>query len=254
MKAVIFQHDEKNEYVTITLNRPHKRNAISLTMIEALAKAIEKAKTLNIKCLVITGAGQKMFSAGGDLNDFHTNLTTDQSFERLYAMKEILYELVSFPVPTICLLNGNALGGGCELATACDIRIAKDGTKFGFVQASLGITPGWGGGILLYEKVQPNFALQWLMEGVTFSAKELKSSGWLQQIVEDTEWGQDEKILAHYLNKSTEQMKHFKQQFKQKIATLSLAALMNEEVRQCSQFWGSPLHKQKVAQVLNRNK
>src|SRR5690625_5646758 len=87
-----------------------------------------------------------MFCAGGDLINFHGELTPDEAFSRLYPMKEVLYDIASFPVPTICLLNGDALGGGCEIATACDFRIAKETTKFGFVQSKLGIVPGWGGG------------------------------------------------------------------------------------------------------------
>ncbi|HLS20154.1 MAG TPA: enoyl-CoA hydratase/isomerase family protein [Bacillota bacterium] len=249
MEKIIFEHDAKNEYVTITLNRPHKRNAISKTMIDELASAIDKAKMLNIKCLVIIGAEDKMFCAGGDLNYFHSQLTRDESFKRLYEMKEILYELVSFPVPTICLLNGDALGGGCELATACDIRIAKNNTKFGFVQGALGITPGWGGGVLLYEKVNPNFALQWLSEGITYTADELKEAGWVHQVVSEVDFSNIKLLLANYLNKTIEQMQHFKQQYKQKLATISLAALMNEEVRQCTQFWGSRIHQQKVANI-----
>lgn len=254
MKEIIFHYDENNEYVKLTLNRPEKRNAISKLMIEELKAGIEKAKSLNIKCLIITGKGEKMFCAGGDLNDFHPDLPPEESFKRLYQMKEILYELVTFEVPTICLLNGDALGGGCELATACDVRIAKDHTNFGFIQASLGIIPGWGGGVLLYEKVHPNFALQWLTEGITYRADELKQSGWLHQIVTAEEIVNIEQTLANYLNNTVEQMKHFKHQYKEKLSSLSLSALMNEEVRQCTQFWGSKVHHKKVNGLLNRKK
>lgn len=249
MEKIIFEYDERLEYVTITLNRPDKRNAISKSMVDELARVIKKAKTLDVKCLVLTGSGDKMFCAGGDLNYFHSELNTNEAFERLYDMKEVLYELVAFPVPTICLLNGDALGGGCELATACDIRIAKDETNFGFVQATLGIAPSWGGGVLLYEKVNPNFALQWLSEGITYPADELENYGWIHKIVPEIDFSNKEQVLVNYLNKTVEQMQHFKQQYKHKLATLSLAALMNEEVRQCTQFWGSQLHQQKIAKV-----
>src|SRR5690625_1393663 len=117
MDHITFHHNERQQYVTITLNRPEKLNAISESMVTTLNKAIEKAKSLEIKCLVLTGAGNRMFSAGGDLNYFHSELTEEQAFERLYTMKDVLYKLVDFPVPTIALLNGDALGGGCELAT-----------------------------------------------------------------------------------------------------------------------------------------
>src|SRR5690625_1269957 len=212
MEKIIFDYDEHRGYVKITLNRPKKHNAVSRLMIEQLIAGINRAKSLNIKCLVITGVGDKMFCAGGDLNYFNSELTPEEAFERLYQMKEILYELVSFPVPTICLLNGHALGGGCELATACDIRIAKRDTSFGFVQGSLGIIPGLGGGVLLYEKVNPNFALQWLSESKTYTAKELKRFGWLHEVVSEVDFSNIKLLLANYLNKTIEQMKQFKQQ------------------------------------------
>src|SRR5699024_12828906 len=101
--------------------------------------------------LIITRAGEKMCCSGGDLNHLQGDLSSDEAFKELYPMKECLYEPVSFPVPTVCLLNGDAVGGGCEIATACDFRIGKKGTKFGFVQSKLGIIPGWGGGELLYK-------------------------------------------------------------------------------------------------------
>src|SRR5690625_310257 len=252
MKDVMCDHDEQQQYATITLNRPEKLNAISKSMVSALTDVIEQTKSLDIKCLIITGAGDKMFSAGGDLTYFHSELSTDQAFERLYTMKDALYQLVDFPVPTIALLNGNALGGGCELATACDLRLAKEGTQFGFVQTTLGIVPGWGGGVLLYEKVDPHFALQWLVEGVTYSTAELLQAGWLHKIIQTDEWSNKQNILRNYLNKTVEQMKHLKFQYKQKLATLSLAAMMNEEVRQSAQFWGSPIHQAKIKQIMTK--
>lgn len=250
MDHITFHHNERQQYVTITLNRPEKLNAISESMVTTLNKAIEKAKSLEIKCLVLTGAGNRMFSAGGDLNYFHSELTEEQAFERLYTMKDVLYKLVDFPVPTIALLNGDALGGGCELATACDFRLSKEDTQFGFVQTNLGIVPGWGGGVLLYEKVNPNFAFQWLVEGEVYLATELLQSGWLNKVIDNKQWANKEIILKKYLDKTVEQMKHLKQQYKQKITTLSLVALMNEEIRQSAKFWGSPTHQEKIKQIM----
>lgn len=252
MEKVIFEHIKEQEYVKITLNRPEKHHAISKSMISQLKEAIDWAKSLKIKCLVLTATGDQSFCAGGDLNYFHSELTKDESFDRLYQMKEILYEIVSFPVLTLCLLNGNAFGGGCELATACDLRIAKKDAVFGFVQGDLGIIPGWGGGVLLYEKVHPTFALQWLTESKLYTANKLKQIGWLQAIVKEEDFTEINKLLKPYLNKTVEQMLHFKQQYKEKLQSLSLSALMNEEVRQCAQFWGSKIHQERVQRLLEK--
>lgn len=237
-------------YGLIRLNRPEKHNAISDDMAMELLERIHEAKNDQIKFLVITASGDKMFSAGGDLNDLHSNLTGDEAFTKLYSMKECLYELMSFPVPTICLLNGNALGGGCEIATACDFRIGKEGTEFGFIQSKIGILPGWGGGVLLYEKVNPNFAYQWLVEGNVYSIDYLERHGWIHTILPADEWGKPEKALQPYLTKSIEQMKILKTQFNKKVSVLSLSADMNAEVRQSATLWGTLKHQQAVERFI----
>src|SRR5699024_10079246 len=162
----------------LTLNRPEKRNAISIEMARQLSSLLTEIKERPIPFLVIKSAGEGVFCAGGDLNELHGELSEQEAYETLNMMKQVLYQIVSLPIPTIGLLQGNALGGGCELATACDIRIAREGTTFGFVQSNLGILPGWGGGAILYEKVSPSFAFQWLTEGEMYPASFLLEKGW----------------------------------------------------------------------------
>ncbi|MFC2950209.1 enoyl-CoA hydratase/isomerase family protein [Virgibacillus sediminis] len=106
-----------------------------------------------------------------------------------------------FPVPVIRLLNGSAVGGGYEIATACDIRISKGTSSFGFVQSTLGILPGWGGGVLLYEKVMRDFAFQWLVEGTMYSAEQLKEKGWLHHLVAEEGWEQQKKVLENHMSR-----------------------------------------------------
>jgi enoyl-CoA hydratase/carnithine racemase len=241
-------------YGEIWLNRPEKNNAMSQEMTKELIAILEEAKLDSLKFLVIAGRG-KMFCAGGDLFDLHGDLSTEEAFSRLYPMKEVLFELVNFPVPTIAMLNGNALGGGCELATACDIRIAKEDSHFGFVQTKLGILPGWGGGVLLYEKINPSFAMNWLMEASMLKADHLMQHGWLHKIVPTEEWtGNFNEILNPYILKSYEQMKLLKLQYKKKISSLSLSSLMSEEVRNCASLWETPAHKTAVSRFLTRGK
>src|SRR5699024_11652383 len=102
---------------------------------------------------------------GGDLNTLHSGLPKSEVEEKLFFMNEVLYSISTFPVPVICLLQGNALGGGCELATACDIRIAKSDTSFGFIQTKIGILPGCGGGALLYKKQLMDIVYNLLLTG-----------------------------------------------------------------------------------------
>lgn len=239
-------------YGEISLNRPDKHNAINGEMIEQFESCLELAKQDTISFLVITGSGNETFCAGGDLNYFHGQLDNEHAFAHLYPMKEILHTIVLFPVPTICLLNGNAFGGGCELATACDIRIAKEGTRFGFTQSNLGIVPGWGGGTLLYEKVHSSFALQWIIEGVPVDARHLFDKGWIHSFISEEEFKERPKVLAPYLKNTPEQMEALKIQYKQQISALSLSARMNEEVRHCASLWNSYAHQQAVQKFFNK--
>lgn len=241
----------ENHYSVITLNRPEKRNAINGLMAEQLYKAIVQAEKDNCKFLVIKASDDNVFCSGGDLTDYHSDLKEDQIFPRLYKMKEILDALVNFPVPTICMLTGDAYGGGCELATACDLRFAKGNTKFGFIQSNLGIAPGWGGGTLLYEKVSSSFAFRWIVEGAIFTADYLEANGWIHRRISEEQWNEKE-LLKPYIQNSLDQMKALKTQYKEKISSLSLSAKMNEEVRQCSLLWNSEQHKQAVEQFLNK--
>ncbi|WP_163970758.1 enoyl-CoA hydratase/isomerase family protein [Oceanobacillus halotolerans] len=244
--------EKKKDYAIIRLNRPAKRNAISLGMAKQLKEAIEQVKEMDIKCLVITGSGDQTFCAGGDLNHLHGNLTSDEAFRNLYDMKEVLYGIASFPVPTICLLNGDAYGGGCELATACDFRLAKENTTFGFVQSKLGIMPGWGGGVLLYEKLHPSIAYQWLVEAGMYSASYLQQQGWIHRIIPSDEIDDLEKLLKPYIQKSLKQMYLFKKQYKKKLSMIGLSAQMDEEVRDCATLWDTTEHKQAVERFLSR--
>ncbi|MFC4023253.1 enoyl-CoA hydratase/isomerase family protein [Oceanobacillus longus] len=239
-------------YGEIFLNRPDKRNAISLAMRKSLSVCLQKARKDPIKFLLITGAGDKMFCSGGDLNELHGDLKPEEAFALLSPMKELLYQIVNFPVPTICLLNGDALGGGCEIATACDIRIAKEHTTFGFIQSSLGILPGWGGGTLLYEKVSPHFALNWLIEAKRYDAEELKEHGWLHAIVTVEEWDDRPKLLQNYISKSYKQMIMLKEQYLEKVMGDNLSARMDQEVLNAANLWDSAEHKEAVGKFLTR--
>ncbi|SFB18763.1 Enoyl-CoA hydratase/carnithine racemase [Lentibacillus halodurans] len=252
MTELIQYRTDEQGYGEIMLNRPEKMNAISNEMVRLFRNALEDAKHQPIKFLVITAASDRMFCSGGDLQDLHGDMNSDEAFHMLYPMKEVLYEIASFPVPTICLLNGNAVGGGCEIATACDFRIARANTTFGFVQTNLGITPGWGGGTLLYKKVHPVFAFQWLMEGETHEGAYLHRQGWIQKNVSADEWNNQETLLKLYLTKSMEQMKILKKQYKKKISILSLSAQMDDEVRNCAELWETKKHQYAVSQFLSR--
>lgn len=251
--STFIQYTE-SDYGTIFINRAEKRNAISLEMAEELSSLLDQIKDNPIKFLLIKSAGDHVFCAGGDLNDFHGALNEKEAYETLHTMKLVLSKIVKFPVPTICLLQGNALGGGCELATACDIRIAKENTKFGFVQSNLGILPGWGGGAILYEKVHPSFALQWLTEGKMLDTSFLFQKGWLHKVIPENKWIDEAEVLKDYTEKSLEQMKYLKTQYIESLSIPTLLEKMDKESSRCANLWSSPKHEKIVQQFLNKSR
>src|SRR5690625_607212 len=250
----LISYEEKDSYGTIFINRPAKRNAISTTMAEDLFHLLREIKDQPIRFLLIKSAGEDVFCSGGDLNDFHSNLNEQEAYDMLSTMKQVLFQIVSFPVPTICLLQGQALGGGCELATACDIRIAKENTRFGFVQASLGILPGWGGGALLYEKVHPSFAFTWITEAEVYDAEKLGQKGWLHHIIAEEDWGNEEEILLKYTSKSVKQMHHLKSQYIESMSLPTLFEKMEKESSRSASLWSSDEHQAMVQSFLSKNK
>lgn len=253
MNLVTFTEDKEKEYGTIYLNRPEKRNAISLEMAQQLSQLLEEIKHLPLKFLVIKSAGETVFCAGGDLNDFHGSLNEKEAYDTLHTMKHVLSQIIAFPVPTIALLQGDALGGGCELATACDIRIAKDTAKFGFVQSNLGILPGWGGGAILYEKVPASFALQWLTEGNMLAASSLQQKGWIQKVVQSDEWIDETEVLEAYTKKSIAQMEYLKTQYMEALSIPTLLEKMDKESARCASLWNSPEHEAIVSSFLHKS-
>src|SRR5690625_2189907 len=240
-------------YGTIYLNRPEKRNALSINMAQQFKQTLEQAKEESISLLLIKSKGEQIFCAGGDLNDFHAALTEEEAYKSLHIIKQILVQLITFPVPTICAMQGDAFGGGCELATACDIRIAKENSEFGFIQSNLGILPGWGGGALLYEKVMPSFAYQWLTEGSIYDATFLAEKGWLHNIIAASEWEDESIYLNKYMKNSVDQMRFLKSQYIESLQMPSLVEKMDKELFRCVQLWNSEQHQQAVRRFLNRD-
>jgi|SRR5690625_2736778 len=250
-KLVLYEQNAM--YGTVYLNRPEKRNALNVDMAYELKKILDEVKEEPISFLLIKAKGESTFCAGGDLNNYHATLTEEEAYEALNSMKEVLVALVMFPVPTICAMQGDAFGGGCELATACDIRIAKENSEFGFIQSNLGILPGWGGGALLYEKVMPSFAYQWLTEGSIYDATFLAEKGWLHNIIAASEWEDESIYLNKYMKNSVDQMRFLKSQYIESLQMPTLVEKMDKELFRCVQLWNSEQHQQAVRRFLNRD-
>lgn len=118
----------------------------------------------------------------------------------------------------------------------------------GLSKPALGITPGWGGGALLCEKMPTDFAYQWLMAAIFVMPHRSRKAGWIHKIIVTDNWNDQEKLLKTYLSKSEAQMKILKNQYKKRLSIHRLSTLMDEEVRNCAKLWDSPEHKKALEQ------
>ena len=128
----------------ITINRPKALNALNSAVLDELDKTLDAVDQEAIRCLILTGAGEKSFVAGADIGEMST-LTKAEGEAFGKKGNDVFRKLETFPIPVIASVNGFALGGGCEISMSCDIRICSENAVFGQPEVGLGITPGFGG-------------------------------------------------------------------------------------------------------------
>lgn len=179
-RAVNVEFD--GELAVLTIDRPHARNAISLETMDQLNAALDTVAEARV--LVIKGAGDRAFVSGGDLKELAAITTHDGAAEMAWRMRAICDRLVNFHGPVIAALNGHALGGGAEFATAADIRLAADDIKIGFNQVTLQIMPAWGGAERLATLVGTGRALMLAGTGEVLTAGEAERIGLVDKVFE----------------------------------------------------------------------
>ena len=172
---------EKREgFSILMLNRPGVLNALSFELVAHLAQALaEEEDDSNVKCCIITG-GERAFSAGADVKDMAGRTFASFEMEDDFS---VWGALAKFRKPLIAAVEGYALGGGCELAMACDIIVASEGTKFGQPEINLGVMPGAGGTQRLTRSIGKPRAMRYILTGETFSAEEADRMGLLSSLV-----------------------------------------------------------------------
>lgn len=174
--------DWTDEVATITVNRPDRMNSLDLETLTGLQDAIATANDEGARCLVLTGAGDDAFVAGADIAHM-VDLSTEQAHEYAELGHRITDGLESFPAPTIAALNGFAFGGGCELAIACDLRVASDNAVLGQTEIDLGIIPGWGGTQRLQRLVGDETARRLVFFGERVDAETALEFGLVGEVV-----------------------------------------------------------------------
>lgn len=182
-----FQTQFSDHILTVTLSRPAMLNALNIELMDGLHEIIKEFyQNADTKGIIITGEGEKAFVAGADIKEL-SSLTPQQAL--VFAQKgQQLFKLIEdCPKPIIAAVNGFALGGGCELAMACHIRIATENAKFGQPEITLGIIPGYGGTQRLPQLVGRGKALELMLTADMISAQEAKSLGLVNHVAPSNE-------------------------------------------------------------------
>jgi enoyl-CoA hydratase len=201
-----------NNVLRVTINRPEKRNALSMGLLDELGATLHAHRDADIKCVLLTGAGDRAFAAGGDLKELDAVRSKTQARVMSERGHAALDQVRYFPLPVIGALNGLALGGGAELAMACDIRIAAAHAELGLIQAQLNVTTAWGGGIDLINAVGNSAALAILCSGRRIDAQEALRICLYEAVCPANEDFNDfaEKFLQGYLGKSVNVLRSYK--------------------------------------------
>ncbi len=176
-------YEEQNGVATITINRPKSLNALNSEVLHELTPLLESiAQKEEIRVLIITGAGEKAFVAGADISE----LAELNALQGKYFVKtghECMGKLQDLQIPVIAAVNGFALGGGLELALACDFIYASENAKFGLPEITLGLIPGFGGTQRLARIVGKNIAKEMIFTGKPISAEEARNLGIVNKIL-----------------------------------------------------------------------
>jgi enoyl-CoA hydratase/carnithine racemase len=168
----------------LTIDRPETRNAVSSGVIARLGDLLDEVEAQGeaVRVFAIRGAGERVFVSGGDLKELSTLRTTDEAGSMASAMRTVLDRIARLAVPTVALVNGAAIGGGAEIAVACDMRLAVDTARIGFTQSQLGIMPAWGGIERLVSLVGRGRALYLLLSGQPVDAATALMMGLVEEI------------------------------------------------------------------------
>ena len=186
-QLVLIEYVSGGRVALITLNRPHADNAITTELAAQLIEVLETiAASITVRVAIITGAGERAFSVGGDLYQ-RKQMTKEQWLRQRQVFDRMLYTLRQLRKPIIAAVHGMAYGGGCEIAISADFIIASDDAVFGQPEAMVGLSAGGGSPVLLPRVLPPGKAMQMLMTGEPITAQEAHRLGMVNEVYPRTE-------------------------------------------------------------------
>ncbi|WP_433624915.1 enoyl-CoA hydratase/isomerase family protein [Halomicrococcus sp. NG-SE-24] len=174
--------DVEDGVATLTVDRPDRLNAMNVETLTSLKEALAEAEAADAHALVLTGAGEDAFVAGADIG-YMQDLSTAEAQAYAELGHEVADAIETFPAPVIAAINGYAFGGGCELALACDLRVASEDAVLGQTEIDLGIVPGWGGTQRLSRLVGDELARRLVFFGERVDAQDAHEMGLVGDVV-----------------------------------------------------------------------
>ncbi len=245
-----------HQVALLQINRPAARNALNWTAQETFAQAVAQvAADTAVRAFVITGTGDKAFCTGGDLKELseHPHQTDGERLNR--GMSAALQQLTELPIPVIAAVNGDAFGGGCEILTACDLRLAVDYARFGFAQVRNALTTGWGGTGRLVRLIGQSRAMELLLTGRPFSVNEAHHIGFIHRVVHSAEeitavalaWAEELTSLPRHALAATKTLT-------QAAASLPLSDVYQLETALFTAIWPQADHLEAMAAFVEKRK
>ena len=249
---IIYQVEEG--IATITFNRPKALNALNPALLEEFSEALDEiAADENIRVLVLTGSGDKSFVAGADITELATyNSLTAKNFAQ--TGHAIIAKLQQLPIAVIAAVNGFALGGGTEIAIACDFIYASDNAKFGQPEINLGLIPGFGGTQRLPRLIGSNMTKELVFTGKMISAAEAQAIGLANKVVPQEQLMEDVmKVAKEIASKGKASLRAAKQAINNGLNT-DLATGIHIEIDAFALCYGSSDSKEGTAAFLEKRK
>ena len=246
---------KKQTTTWITLDRPHKLNAINATMLKELSKALDTTeKDTDYRCVIITGEGEKAFSTGADITELQ-KLTPETASKFSRKGQQVFNKVEALSKPVVAAINGYALGGGLELALACDFRLASEHAELGFPEMKLGITPGWGGTQRLAWTVGVAEAKRLIMLGDRVKADEALRMGLVDKVVLQNELEAEAEALAQRLRESLPTALKYAKHAMNSVTQRSLEAGLKKETSLFALLFSTKETKERIETfVSKRNK
>lgn len=247
---------EKSEgLATITINRPEVRNALTQALMAELGHAIEQAESDGeVRVLILTGAGDRAFVAGADIGEVGARNTSTELWLNSRLRREVYSRLEHLLKPSIAAINGYALGGGCELALACTLRIAADSARLGQPEINIGIIPGLGGTQRLTRLVGKGRAMELILTGDMIDAQEALRIGLVNKVVPAAELMGEARALGKKLASKPPLALRAAKDAVDYGADMSLAAALEFENRLFAILSGSSDAAEGVAAFLEKRK